>query len=326
MGGLSGASRSEQTAPSAPAGAALIRRINGPLVEVEHSGGVAMHDLIALGRDAVLGEVVEIRDGTATAQAYEYTGGLVPGDPAVARGRPLSARLGPGLLGRVFDGLLRPLSTAGDFLTGIAQPGSDAGAGSLEFEPRMGRGVHARPGDLLGVLHGGGPVEHRVLVPSGTSGELSAIAGRGSCTETDELATVGGTPIRAFELWPVRRPRPYRARSAVVAPLQTGQRALDLLFPIPLGGTAAVPGGFGTGKTMLLQQIAKWCAADVIVYVGCGERGNELAEVLAELHELADPRTGGRVIDRTVVVANTSNMPMMAREASIHTGDRKSVV
>lgn len=305
-------------------GDARIRRINGPLVEVEHSGGVAMHDLIALGRDGVLGEVVEIRNGTATAQAYEYTGGLVPGDPAVARGRPLSARLGPGLLGGVFDGLLRPLSTAGVLLTGTARSsGEDAPrepARCWEFEPRADRGVRAHPGDLLGVLRGGGPVEHRVLVPPGTSGELTAIAGRGSCTEDDELAAVGGSPVRAVELWPIRRPRPHRARSAVVAPLQTGQRALDLLFPIPLGGTAAVPGGFGTGKTMLLQQIAKWCAADVIVYVGCGERGNELAEVVAELHDLADPRTGGRIMARTVVVANTSNMPMMAREASIHTG------
>jgi V/A-type H+-transporting ATPase subunit A len=293
------------------------------LVEIEHADGVAMHELVALGRHAVLGEVVEIRDGTATAQAYEYTGGLVPGDAVVAHGRPLSARLGPGLLGRVFDGLLRPLSTAGAFLTGtVSFPDEEATqeVRRWEFEPRMHRGDPARPGDVLGLLHGGGPVEHRVLVPPGTSGELTAIRGRSSCTETDELASVGPASIPAVERWPIRRPRPYRARSTNIAPLQTGQRALDLLFPIPVGGTAAVPGGFGTGKTMLLQQIAKWCAADVIIYVGCGERGNEMADVVSELLELADPRTGGRIIDRTVVIANTSNMPLMAREASIHTG------
>jgi V/A-type H+-transporting ATPase subunit A len=300
-------------------GAARIRRISGPLVEFDHSGGVAMHELIALGREAVLGEVVEIRDGTARTQAYEYTGGLVPGDPVGVYGGPLSARLGPGLLGGVFDGLLRPLSTAGTFLTGAGQSTADDGR-RWEFEPRMRAGEHARPGDVLGLLHGGGPVEHRVLVPADTEGTLTAIAPRGGCADTDELASVGATPVRAVELWPVRRPRPSRGRAAAVEPLHTGQRAIDLLFPIPRGGTAAVPGGFGTGKTMLLQQIAKWCAADVIVYVGCGERGNEMAEVVAELAELADPRTGGRIIDRTVVVANTSNMPMMAREASIHTG------
>ena len=294
-----------------------ITRVAGPLVEVTGVGPVAMYDLVALGPDRTPGEVVAIRDGQVSVQAYEYTGGLGPGSPAFPQGRPLSVHLGPGLLGQVFDGLLRPLSTAPTFLVrGAAANGS---ARTWRFEPRVRAGERVAAGDLLGIVRDAGPLEYRVLVPPDTAGVVDTVTA-GDCRPDAVVATVAGTPVGLFTDWPVRRPRPYLARGGEIEPLHTGQRVLDLLFPIARGSTAAVPGGFGTGKTMLLQQLAKWCDADVIVYVGCGERGNELAEVVAELFELTDPRTGGRLADRTVVIANTSNMPMMAREASIYTG------
>jgi len=188
------------------------------------------------------------------------------------------------------------------------------------FVPADGLAGELRPGDLLGTVRTGSPIEHRVLVPPGVAGAVTMHAGDGDLGPDDAVATVGSTSVGLFEHWPVRTPRPVRARLDDVEPLTTGQRALDLLFPIARGSSAAVPGGFGTGKTVLLQQLAKWCDADVIVYVGCGERGNEMADVVADLRSLEDPRTGGRLAERTVVVANTSDMPMMAREASIYTG------
>ena len=298
--------------------AGRLRRVNGPLVECTGIGSPAVAELVALGERGVWGEVVAVVGDRVTVQAYEDTGGLAPGDPARALARPLSARLGPGLLGQVFDGLLRPLSNAPVFLGGEGQDAEIAGSWWFEGRVRVGQQVQA--GAVLGVLRTDGPLEHRVLVPPGVSGEVETVVADGTCTADATLASVGGTPVRAYEFWPVRRPRPSAVRRAAVVPLRTGQRVLDLMFPVALGGSAVVPGGFGTGKTLLLQQVAKWCDADVIVYVGCGERGNEMAEIVAEFAELGDPRTGGRLIDRTVIIANTSNMPMMAREASIYTG------
>ena len=298
--------------------AGRLRRVNGPLVECTGIGSPAVAELVALGARGVWGEVVAVADGRVTVQAYEDTGGLAPGDPARALRRPLSARLGPGLLGQVFDGLLRPLSSAPVFLDGSGQ--SAETAGSWRFEGRVRAGEQLRAGAVLGVLRTEGPLEHRVLVPPGVSGAVDTVAADGTCSAEATIASVAGTPIRVHEFWPVRRPRRSGVRRATAVPLRTGQRVLDLMFPVVLGGSAVVPGGFGTGKTLLLQQVAKWCDADVIVYVGCGERGNEMAEIVAEFAELDDPRTGGRLIDRTVIIANTSNMPMMAREASIYTG------
>jgi V/A-type H+-transporting ATPase subunit A len=335
-----------------------ICRVNGPLVEVTGLADAAMFDVVELGPHRLPAETVAISNGTVTVQAYEYTGGLMVGDGARGTGHPLSARLGPGLLGQVFDGLLRPLSTAPVWLTPTQRAERDGRR--WPFTPSATVGQHVAPGVAVGQVATSSGLVHHVLVPPGVSGELTWLAAAGEVDEDALVARVGksaaigslerrgdergtseepsaaigslerrgderGTSeepsaaIGLWEHWPVRKPRPFALREDAVAPLHTGQRVLDLLFPVGRGSAAAVPGGFGTGKTVLLQQIAKWCDADVIVYVGCGERGNEMADVLGELSELADPRTGGRLIDRTVILANTSNMPMMAREASIYT-------
>ncbi|WP_228000288.1 V-type ATP synthase subunit A [Nocardia australiensis] len=304
--------------PVDDAGTARVLRVAGPLVEVENSGDAAVHDLVMLGVRGTFGEVVAIRGGTLIVQAYEYTGGLRPGDPAVAQGRPLSARLGPGLLGGVFDGLLRPLSTAPTWLAPGSYRHRDARRWRLRPTARLGDQVAA--GAVLGTVAGPGQVEYRVLVPPAAGGRVETIVAEGDYPDEASVAVVGGTAVPLATHWPIRTARPYRQRLEHSELLTTGLRVLDLLFPVDRGGTACVPGGFGTGKTVLLQQIAKWCDADVIVYIGCGERGNEMAEIVAEISELSDPRTGGQLSDRTVIIANTSNMPMMAREASIYTG------
>ena len=296
-----------------------VRRVSGSLVEIDPLTGLSMSDVVTLGERRLLGEVVAIDESHVTVQAYEDTGGLGPGAEVVPSGLPLSARLGPGLLGGVFDGLLRPLSSAGIWLA----PGASyhtATGGSWTFQPTVDPGTRVGPGDELGTGHDDSPLSLRVMVPPGVRGTLETIAPPGEYAEDATLATVAGRPVGWLSTWPVRRPRPYQERLDSDEGLHTGQRVLDLLYPVARGSTAAVPGGFGTGKTVLLQQVAKWCDADVIVYVGCGERGNEMAEVVHDLGRLEDPRTGRRLALRTVVIANTSNMPMMAREASIHTG------
>ncbi len=302
---------------SAPAGRVV--RVNGPLVEVEGLGGVAMLELVALGPDRVSAEIVALEGTRATLQAYEYTGGIRAGDVAEATGDQLVGVLGPGLLGHAFDGLLRPLSDAPLWL-GPERAAADAAReeAAWRFVPAVGIGDRVERGDVLGTVPDSGSVEHRVL--AGVAGEVTWLVGEAEVRASDVVARVGDSEVRLAERWPVRTPRPIRDRPPGVAPIHTGQRVLDLLYPLARGAAAAVPGGFGTGKTMLLQQIAKWSDADVIVYVGCGERGNEMADVLDGLATLVDERTGGRLIDRTVIIANTSNMPMMAREASIYTG------
>jgi V/A-type H+-transporting ATPase subunit A len=294
-------------------------RVDGPLVEAEALDGVAMAELVELGAAKLPAEIVAIRGERVTAQAYEYTGGLAPGAPVVRRGGPMSARLGPHLLGGVFDGLLRPLAEAPTWLAPGAARATTAPR-RWRFVPETLEGAAVRPGEVLGHVAGLPGVVHRVLAPPHRGGQVTRLAPEGDYGDTDVVARVGSEPVALVSTWPARRPRPAGLRLDATAPLTTGQRALDVLFPVARGSTAAVVGGFGTGKTILLQQVAKWSDADVIVYVGCGERGNEMADVVAELAELADPRTGGRLADRTVIIANTSNMPMMAREASIYTG------
>ncbi|MGH8833704.1 MAG: V-type ATP synthase subunit A [Actinomycetes bacterium] len=294
-----------------------VTRVNGPLVELAGLGGIAMFEVVELGGDRVPGEIVAISGDRVMVQAYEYTGGLAPGAPALPQHAPLSALLGPHLLGGVFDGLLRPLAGAGDRLTPAGRSAGPTRA-AWQFTPLVRADQPLGPGAVFGtvVMPGGAP--HRVLVPPGVRGRVTAIRPAGPVRLQEPVGSVGDQDVPLATLWPVRRPRPYRERLDEIVPLITGQRVIDLLLPVPRGGTAAVPGGFGTGKTVLLQQIAKWGEADVVVYVGCGERGNEMADIVAELAELDDPRTGGRLADRTVVIANTSNMPMMAREASIY--------
>jgi V/A-type H+-transporting ATPase subunit A len=296
-----------------------VRRVNGPLVEVEGLPQVAMYDVVELGPDRIPAEVVAVRGAVATVQAFEYTGGLAPGHRADGRGEALSVELGPWLLGGVFDGLLRPLSGAPTWLL----PGSGSGPGRADrwlFRPLVSAGDRVTQGDVLGDIDTEGPTRLVIQVPPGAGGTVDTVAAGGRYLAEDVVATVAGTQVRIGTRWPVRRPRPFGARLDAVEALHTGQRVIDLLYPLARGGTAAVPGGFGTGKTVLLQQVAKWCDADVIVYVGCGERGNEMADVVRDLADLEDPRTGEPLARRTVVIANTSNMPMMAREASIYTG------
>ena len=296
-----------------------VLRVNGPVVEIGGLTDVATAELIEVGADRLPGEAVMIRDGVVTAQVYAYTGGLAPGAAAHGLGRPLSVALGPGLLGGVFDGAMQPLDAGPEFLGGADR--SQAGTvRTWRFTPRALVGDDLKSGALLGVIQETPVIEHRMLVPPGAAGRLTWLAAAGEHSADEPLATIGKASVGFSNHWPVRKPRPVAERLPARLPLVTGQRVLDLLYPIAKGSTACVPGGFGTGKTMLLQQIAKWSDADVIVYVGCGERGNEMADVLEELPSLVDPRTGRPLMDRTVIIANTSNMPVMAREASIYSG------
>jgi V/A-type H+-transporting ATPase subunit A len=247
-------------------------RVDGPVVEVAGLDSAAMLDLVEVGAARLPGEVIALVDGVATVQVYEYTGGLRPGEDVVSSGLPLTAELGPGLLGGVFDGMLRRLADAEEFLT----PGGRLATLSRErrfaFTPRVAVGAEVGPGALLGTVPEGRALVNRVLVPPEVSGRVEWLAEPGSYGVEDTIATVGGRSLGLAQRWPVRRPRPFRERGhgATVAPLVTGIRALDLFFPLARGSSASVPGGFGTGKTVLLQEIAKWCDADVIVYVGCG--------------------------------------------------------
>ena len=296
-----------------------VYRVSGPVLEVE---GLTpeMLELVEVGEARLPGEVISLRNGRATVQVYAYTGGVRPGDPVAATGHPLRATLGPGLLGGIFDGMLRRLSGADTLLADGARPATLDEARRWPFTPVGSVGNEVTAGVVVGEVQETEAIVFRALVPFGLGGTLEWIAPAGAYTVTDPVARVSGEDVCLATQWPVRRPRPVTERLRADVPLRTGQRALDLFFPVTRGGSAAVPGGFGTGKTVLLQQIAKWCDADVIVYVGCGERGNEMADVLEEMAALEDPRTARPLLDRTVLVANTSNMPVLAREASIYTG------
>jgi len=298
---------------------ATITRVNGPVVEIHTDGGLAMLDLVEVGPRRLPGEVIALEGTAATVQVYEYTGGLEPGDEILPTGGPLAAELGPGLLGGVFDGVLRPLQSGAAWIE-AGRAGTRAADRAWSFAPVTRVGAQLTAGATLGTVRESAAIDHQVLVPPDAGGTVEWIAPPGELHLRDVIARVNGRELGLTQRWPVRRPRPVRTRLAGGGPLVTGQRVLDLLFPVARGSTAAIPGGFGTGKTVALQQIAKWCDASVIVYVGCGERGNELADVLEEFEALEDPRTGQPLLDRTVLIANTSNMPVMAREASIYTG------
>jgi V/A-type H+-transporting ATPase subunit A len=298
----------------------VVSRIDGPVVEIEGLEGASMFDLVLVGDAGLPGEVIRLEGRRAVAQVYEYSGGVAPGDAVVCEHRPLSVRLGPGLLGGVFDGLMRRLDDAPDLLQPGGIPLKAPARERFHFSPSVDEGDTVGGGTVLGTLDGEGGPELSVLVPPGHGGIVEGLVDEGDYREDDVLAVVGGREVTMGHEWPVRRPRPTTERLAPTTPLVTGQRVLDLVFPVRLGSTAAIPGGFGTGKTVTLQQVAKWSDVDVIVYVGCGERGNEMADLVGDFEHLEHPRTGGRLLDRVVLVANTSNMPVIAREVSIHVG------
>lgn len=298
---------------------ARIHWISGPVLRARASQPFHMQEAIGVGPQGLLGEVVQLSGQEIVAQVYEDTAGLKPGDRVSGTGAPLSIRLGPGLLGHIFDGLLRPLEpTRGAFI----RPGTNAiEPRHYAFEPMVRVGQKLRPGQTIGAIHTAR--DQYCLAPPGASGVVISVATSGDYSDAEPVAQLqpegaAPLPVTLAQTWPVRVPRPATARLAVTAPMITGQRILDTLFPIARGGRAAVPGGFGTGKTVLQEAIAKGCDADIIVYVGCGERGNEMAEVLEEFPTLEDPRSGRPLMDRTVIIANTSNMPVAAREASIY--------
>ncbi|HTR56758.1 MAG TPA: V-type ATP synthase subunit A [Casimicrobiaceae bacterium] len=300
---------------------ATIRWIAGPVLHAKTTEPFALREAVRVGPDELLGEVVRLDGETIVVQVYEDTTGLRPGAQVMGDGLPLAITLGPGLLGRIFDGLLRPLAGAD---SAFVQPGMRRPkTRTFAFKPRVARGEMLRGGAIIGEATDDHGCVQACLAPPDLSGELTAMVGAREYAEDAELGRVRDSDgaERAFGMahaWPVRIPRPVAARLPVQAPLITGQRILDCLFPVAQGGKAAIPGGFGTGKTVLLEALAKGCNADVIVYLGCGERGNEMAGVLEEFPQLDDPRSGRPLLERTVIIANTSNMPVAAREASIY--------
>ncbi len=300
-----------------------ITRISGAVVEAECEGPVALGEVAEIGPQGLLGEVIALKGRSATAQVYEETEGLAPGDPFRATGSPLTVELGPGLLGNVFDGVQRPLDRLaamhGDFLSrGVRTPALDRDR-LWTFRPTVKVGDVVQGGASIGSVAETPTLEHRILVPPGISGKVTQVAAEGPVRVADAVARVGGAEVRLFQTWRVRTARPVRAWLPPAVPMITGQRVLDTLFPLPLGGSAGMPGGFGTGKTVLQHQLCKWADADVIIYVACGERGNEITHMLRDLPQLTDPRTNRPLSERTVIVANTSNMPVAARESSIFT-------
>ncbi len=299
-----------------------IYKVTGPVV-VATGMNPQMYDVVHVGEEGLMGEVIQIQGGKSYIQVYEDTTGVKPGEPVENTNQPLSVELGPGLLGSIYDGLQRPLEAlmekTGDFITrGEDAPGIDLEK-QYDFQPVVEEGDEVEPGGVLGeveVSYG----THRVMLPPHyDGGEVESIE-EGTHTVIDTVAVVDGEEISMRQEWPIREHRPVEEDLKPEVPLITGQRVLDGLFPLAKGGTAAVPGGFGTGKTVTQQSLAKFSDADIIVYIGCGERGNEMTEVLEEFPELEDPQTGDKIIHRTVLIANTSNMPVAAREASIYTG------
>ena len=302
--------------------------VNGPVVRARSVHGFRMLEVVKVGGAGLIGEVIGLDGNVATIQVYEDSSGLRPGDAVECSGAPFSVELGPGLVTHVIDGIQRPLERlqelAGVFIQrGVAAPRLDRER-QWDFTPRLEPGQPVRGGEILGVVPETPLVEHRILVPPGVAGTLTEIRPEGAYTVDATIATVqtetGEVKLTMCQEWEVRRPRPAAERLAPAAPLLTGQRVIDVFFPIAKGGTAAIPGGFGTGKTVTQHNLAKWCDADLIIYIGCGERGNEMTGVLTAFPELKDPRSGHPLIERTILVANTSNMPVAAREASIYTG------
>ena len=304
-----------------------ITKVSGPLIEAEGLSDANIYDVVEVSKDKLIGEIIEMRGDVASIQVYEETTGIGPGDEVRSTGRPLSVELGPGMIERMYDGIQRPLEKledlAGNFLErGVTAPALDRDR-VWDFVPQANVGDEVLPGDILGTVEETTVITHKIMVPYGVSGKLKDIkSGEYKVAETIAVVETkdGDKEINMIQYWPVRQGRPIKEKIDPNEPLITGQRVIDTFFPVAKGGTAAIPGPFGSGKTVVQHQIAKYADADIVIYVGCGERGNEMTDVLNEFPELVDPKTGESIMKRTVLIANTSNMPVAAREASIYTG------
>lgn len=309
--------------------AAAIAMVNGPVVRAEGVKGFKVREMVMVGDKKLLGEVISIESDKAIIQVYEETEGLKAGEEVLPTGKPLSLKLGPGIIGNIFDGIQRPLPKiehiSGDFISeGIGLISIDPDA-LWDVEIKVNLGDELAPGSIYATVQETSLIEHRLMVPPEMSGRVVKRAESGKYMLEDEIVVIedkegARRSLRLYQEWAVREPRPMQQRMSIEQPLITGQRVLDVFFPLGKGGTAALPGGFGTGKTMTQHQLAKWSDADIIVYIGCGERGNEMTEVLEDFPKLMDPKSGRPLMERTVLIANTSNMPVAAREASIYTG------
>jgi V/A-type H+-transporting ATPase subunit A len=305
-----------------------IIKIAGPVIVADGMKGTQMYEMVKVGNDKLIGEIIELEGDTATIQVYEETAGMKPGEPIESTGGPLSVELGPGILGSIFDGIQRPLEKikvlTGDYIQrGVDVPSLPKDK-KWTFKPIAKPGTEVKGGDVLGEVQETSAIVQKIMVPPKVEGTLKTIVSEGDYTVEEDIAEVetskGVVKVQMLQKWPVRVGRPYKKKLDPDVPLVTGQRAQDTFFPVAKGGTSAMPGPFGSGKTVTQQQLAKWSDADIIVYVGCGERGNEMTEVLKEFPELEDPKTGKPLMDRTVLIANTSNMPVAAREACVYTG------
>ena len=306
----------------------VIKKVAGPLVIAKGMRDANMFDVVHVSNQHLIGEIIEMHGDLASVQVYEETSGLGPGEPVVSTGVPMSVELGPGLISSIYDGIQRPLEkikekTGSNLLQrGVEVPSLDRDK-KWHFVPCVKDGDEVEGGDIIGTVQETEVVLHKIMVPNGLKGKISGIK-EGDYTVTEDIASIAGekseTKIQLMQKWPVRSGRPYKTKLSPDMPLVTGQRVIDTFFPIAKGGVAAVPGPFGSGKTVVQHQLAKWADADIVVYIGCGERGNEMTDVLNEFPELKDPRSGKSLMERTVLIANTSDMPVAAREASIYTG------
>ena len=306
-----------------------IYSVNGPVVKVRDTKDFSMLEMVYVGNKRLIGEVIGITDEETTIQVYESTTGLMPGEPVYTTGAPMSATLGPGIISNIFDGIERPLRSIYDVSGAFISEGANVpvldSERTYDVTVKVSIGDKLEGGDIYAVCPETSIIEHRCMLSPKLSGEVVWTAENGSYKINDEIVKIKNAkgeiiPLTLCQKWPIREPRPIKNRLPINRPLITGQRIIDTVLPIAKGGTAAIPGGFGTGKTMTQHQLAKWCDADIIVYIGCGERGNEMTQVLEEFSGLVDPKSGKALTDRTVLIANTSNMPVAAREASIYTG------
>jgi len=305
-----------------------IIRISGPVIEADEMRGAKMYDVVRVGEDSLIGEIIRLNQDVATIQVYEDTNGLRPGEKVESTGSPLSVELGPGLLTNIYDGIQRPLPTIFDQTGDFIERGVEAHAldenKKWHFIPTIQAGEIVEGGDIIGTVQETSIITHKIMIPPNKKGTIISIVKEGDYTVVEDIAILEDenqeVSVQMRQKWPVRKARPVKEKYDPSIPLITGQRVIDTFFPIAKGGTAAIPGGFGTGKTVSLHQLAKWSDAQVVIYVGCGERGNEMTDVLKEFPELEDPSTGEPLMNRTVLIANTSNMPVAARDASVYTG------